>query len=258
GVCKQVELQGAAGCDHGCVRLTRSRSRTDWLGFERFPIDRFESIKGLGIEAKTRQLDTTIDKAEIALNQLRELTNLAGATLLRLHSGVGRLDAPPTAIESQQLAMQIRRILQAIGASEQSVKEAMGPWLRVTATDVFFWLYGEMEELLRGKRQTLENSLHLAPPQSTGDISIRLEKLNGFMWETVQREVFSDHETVPQELMKLVADVPEITEDERREFLWKAEKGASELRNLFEKYEFADAQFWCAINARGLNVLTLE
>ncbi|MDA8450665.1 DUF4357 domain-containing protein, partial [Acidovorax sp. GBBC 3332] len=38
GVCKQVELQGAAGCDHGCVRLTRSRSRTDWLGFERFPI----------------------------------------------------------------------------------------------------------------------------------------------------------------------------------------------------------------------------
>jgi hypothetical protein len=39
-------------------------------------IDRFESLKGLGIEAKTRKLDEKIEQADEALRRLRELTEL--------------------------------------------------------------------------------------------------------------------------------------------------------------------------------------
>lgn len=58
-------------------------------------IDRFESIKGLGIEAKTRKLDEKIEQADEALRKLRQLAEITGETLVDLHSKMGRWDSAP-------------------------------------------------------------------------------------------------------------------------------------------------------------------
>src|SRR6266480_7887150 len=43
-------------------------------------IDRFELLKGLGIEARTRKLDERIERADEALRRLRELAELTTDT----------------------------------------------------------------------------------------------------------------------------------------------------------------------------------
>lgn len=45
-------------------------------------IDRFESLKGLGIEAKTRKFDEKIVQADVTLRGVRKLTELSGSALL--------------------------------------------------------------------------------------------------------------------------------------------------------------------------------
>lgn len=64
-------------------------------------IHRFESLKGLGMEAKTRKLDETIDKAEVALSKLKELTELVGANLIKLSSSIGRFSGAPSIMEGR-------------------------------------------------------------------------------------------------------------------------------------------------------------
>ena len=63
-------------------------------------IDRFESLKGLGIEAKTRQLDQKIEQADDALERLKELAELTGATFVDLSSKMGRWDSAPSSREA--------------------------------------------------------------------------------------------------------------------------------------------------------------
>lgn len=51
-------------------------------------IERFESLKGLGVEAKTRKLDAAIDQANATLEQLRALaTSFSQVALTELMSG---------------------------------------------------------------------------------------------------------------------------------------------------------------------------
>ena len=53
-------------------------------------IDRFESLKGLGVEAKTRQLDQKIEQTEVALRKVKELTELVAAPLMVMTSTIDR------------------------------------------------------------------------------------------------------------------------------------------------------------------------
>ncbi|WP_232372826.1 hypothetical protein [Xanthomonas hydrangeae] len=47
-------------------------------------IERFESFKGLGIEAKQRQLRATLSQAEVILARVKELAEIAGANIIDL------------------------------------------------------------------------------------------------------------------------------------------------------------------------------
>ena len=58
-------------------------------------IDQFESLKGLGVEAKTRQLDQKSEQAADALKRLKELPELTGAPLVDLNSKMGRWGSAP-------------------------------------------------------------------------------------------------------------------------------------------------------------------
>ncbi|MCA8242343.1 hypothetical protein [Burkholderia sp. AU32262] len=71
-------------------------------------IDRFESLKGLGVEAKTRQLDEKINEADDARDRLRELTELTGAAIANIGIKMGRWDSVLPPQEAYQIAQGVR------------------------------------------------------------------------------------------------------------------------------------------------------
>lgn len=102
-------------------------------------IDRFESLKGLGIEAKTRQIDDKLAQADDALDRVRELAELVGANLVFLHSKVGRWDGP-TAAESYALAQQVKANMTGLGSSDATIRDALKPWVETTCGDIMWGL----------------------------------------------------------------------------------------------------------------------
>lgn len=71
-------------------------------------IDRFESLEGLGVEAKTRQLDRKIEQADEALRRLEELAELTGAALVDPSSKMGRWDSAPSPRAAYALVQKVR------------------------------------------------------------------------------------------------------------------------------------------------------
>jgi hypothetical protein len=99
-------------------------------------IDRFESLKGLGVEAKTRQLDQKIEQATDALKRLKELAELTGASLVDLNSKIGRWSSGPSPREAYALAQKVRSTMMALGSEPSAIRDALKPWVRITCYDV--------------------------------------------------------------------------------------------------------------------------
>lgn len=100
-------------------------------------IERFESFKGLGVEAKIK-LDSTIERAEVTLVQMRGVVEALGTEVVRLTSATGRYDSAPTMQEAYETSRSIATALRAVGSGEDVVHRALRPWARVSAFDVLF------------------------------------------------------------------------------------------------------------------------
>lgn len=109
-------------------------------------IDRFESLKGLGLEAKTRVLDSKIDEAEKILTNLRNLAEIAGGTLIALSAKAGRWSGAPTVEENYNLAMSVKSNLRNLDCSEISIRESLAPWVKVNCIDVSMKLVERLQE----------------------------------------------------------------------------------------------------------------
>ncbi|AZR22667.1 hypothetical protein [Xanthomonas vasicola] len=70
-------------------------------------IERFESIKGLGIEAKQRQLDATLVQAEVILARIKEIAEIVGGNLLDLQLKSGYINDVPRAETLYELLQKI-------------------------------------------------------------------------------------------------------------------------------------------------------
>lgn len=116
-------------------------------------VDRFESLKGPGIEAKTRRLEEKIAEADDAVRKVRHLAELSGAALIDLNSKVGRYDGAPRPRESYELASKVRGILSGLGADELQIRGVLRPWATVTCRDLarsLAWtLHAELQQSLR-------------------------------------------------------------------------------------------------------------
>jgi len=89
-------------------------------------IDRFELMEGLGLKAKTRKLDETIQKATAVTAELKVLAEVPGATLISLASKVGRYDAAQSQTEAIDLAEKVRGVLMGVRVAHITKKRPCG------------------------------------------------------------------------------------------------------------------------------------
>lgn len=112
-------------------------------------IDRFESLKGLGLEAKTKALNQTIDEANQTLILLRELAEISGRTLSSL---VAKFGQPTfTVKESYELTQEIRKNLTSLKADKNSISRSLQPWVQGVSTELAFHLFKTFSDDYRVK-----------------------------------------------------------------------------------------------------------
>ncbi len=99
-------------------------------------IDRFESLKGFGIEAKQRQLTRTLSEVNIVLEEVQRLNFFTAKSLAALYAKTGRVAGPPSAEEIYAVLTELRKSMTRAQASPEMIKEALSPCVRVMLHDL--------------------------------------------------------------------------------------------------------------------------
>lgn len=111
-------------------------------------VDRFEQLKGLGIEAKTRELRRTIDEADEVVARMKRLAEVTSRSLIQLHARAGRFDSATPPGEGYELSRSIKAILEGVGADSEAIRETLEPWAQYAAMDVGRSVVSQFEKQL--------------------------------------------------------------------------------------------------------------
>lgn len=212
-------------------------------------IDRFESFKGLGVEAKTRQLDEKLTQADEALRRLKEMTEITGAALIDLNSKMGRIGTAPGPRESIALADRVRRIMSSLGSDTSTVNAALRPWARVFCFDASRAVASSIDPLLRAQVEALERQRQ-AIPQPLDPANPEFLRLNEEIRQVLEYQQrlrsfgSADLDEFPDVLLELVDEYPGPETPEVRAAKDKARALAPGMRTLRSTRTLDDHELW--------------
>ncbi|MBE1162898.1 hypothetical protein [Dyella acidiphila] len=163
-------------------------------------IDKFESLKGLGIEAKTRKLEEKITEATDILARIRELSELTCESLVNLQSKAGRFTGPPTPQYAYATAQNVVKTLKGVGSSSSKIRTALSSWIDMFLGDFAAALYAPVKQ----KQRELMAALHQEMTYA------QLEK-NDEKADEVNRRIVtaSKHNVRSNDIYEIVASNPE-------------------------------------------------
>lgn len=216
-------------------------------------IDRFESLKGLGIEAKTRQLDQKIGQANDALQRLREMTEITGSALVDLNSKIGRWSSAPGPRESIELAERVRQIMKSLGSDESVVAAALRPWAQTLCLDMARVQTEELQKKLQVRKQELEAEREKIPKPIKADDPIfsalctQINSIGDFQSARLSNLHLIELENFPERFMEIFDNVPQIDSVEVQTIRSAAEKFASGMRSLKQTRTLPDSELWIEV-----------
>jgi hypothetical protein len=191
-------------------------------------IDRFESLKGLGLEAKTRQLDQKIEQADEALRKLKEVTELLVPAILNLNSGMGRLGSAPSPRETYALAQKVRQIMICVGSEISSMRQALDPWVRMFCFDLATAIAAPLGTALRELERDPAAIQQIRAYREHG-----LNKLYEFRVDDY-----------PERFLHLFEDVPFVSEEVLAPIQAKARQFAPAMSELRQNLQLASPEPW--------------
>ncbi|MFJ4393163.1 hypothetical protein [Pseudomonas soli] len=144
-------------------------------------VERFKTIKALGLEATTRELNDKISEAKNTLEELKALAGISGHTLSLLTARLGRWDTHFTFEESYNLAASLKKTLIRLGCNSTEIKYALLPWANMTSkdlarslmSDTAFALYTEEMKVIN-----LQNNITKPWPPQDPELLEYTDKLN--------------------------------------------------------------------------------
>lgn len=220
-------------------------------------IDRFESLKGLGIEAKTRQLDQKLNQADEAMDKLRQMTELAGANLVSLKCGVGRLDSAPGPKELIEFADKIRVMMKSLGSSDKAINEALTPWAFTMCFDMAHAKLKPLKQELRNREKAIRDQLKATISQVNPSIH---EQLNQQLVEIAKfNEKINDlfnlkvHD-FPEKFMDYFENVPVLTTAEVQPFKDSAKDITLDMTSLKTNRVLIHPDKWIDLISKSRNI----
>jgi hypothetical protein len=210
-------------------------------------IDRFESLKGLGMEANIRRLDNSIDKAELAMERLKELAGLTGASLISLSSMAGRHGGAPSVSEAYDLSRRVASILERLNAPEADIRVALTPWAKAAAVDLFQKLVQRAHELLLAwVSESNTRMQNLSSPEQVEFAKKCQEALGhpGRLSSRISTWQLGDFE---RKALELIDTMPLLDEPARQEHRQVFERAAAELKFLAVNLDTQDKALWVTV-----------
>lgn len=211
-------------------------------------IHRFESLKGLGMEAKTRELTETIHKAEGAVDQLKVLAEIVGSNILNLVNATGRLGQAPSIMSSYELSRQVKALLLSLGSDDAKVRAALTPWARWTLMDLFYVFNQRTNALLEKERERLTKDT-FQPGEKLDAARQGMWRINNFQSHIVDGALTWEGSDVPDKLLQLAKGAPELSDAIRQALLVDVETAIAEAKYLLKHLDFRDQAYWQAISA---------
>lgn len=210
-------------------------------------IHRFELLKGLGMEARTRTLDQKIDQAESALAKLNQLTILTGTQLLELRYFK---NSPTTAVSAEGYAgmAKIKQLLERAGATGEVLRGALTPWITAAARELFLHRVFEMGTVLHQTCTDLEDRKKASQQAPEIErLGQRIKLLRSLDTMTLPMRANNwDLATVQQEILKLEPIAKAFSEEQPHRLETELRKAVEELDHLIRMWDFNDKKFWHA------------
>ncbi|ENW28625.1 MULTISPECIES: hypothetical protein [Acinetobacter] len=214
-------------------------------------IDRFESLKGLGVEAKTRQLDKKLEEADNALIYLKEMTAITAKTLVEIQSNIGRFDGAPTPEKFIQFADDIRKIMKKTGSNEQDIQEVLKPWAKTLCMDLSFKKIMSLRAALSEKTKELDNQIRAIPQpinSSTSsyytDLLQKQSKISTYLQNDLSKLHLLEIDDYPEKLLKLYDEAPYLEEEKIENLKNELELFIPEMKLLKSERKVDDKYLW--------------
>jgi hypothetical protein len=213
-------------------------------------IDRFESVKGLGIEAKTKQLDQKIAQADDALKRSRQLAELSGAALIDLNSRSGRWDSSPSPRDFVALADRVRELLASLGSSQQQIDLALESWARTLCFDMATAAMRNLRQAVADKIQALERERDSIgqPVQPNDPRYVSLSEQIRALYVYRESRLHSLHtlslSDYPDKFMSFFDDVPIIDSVQVQSFRQHASRFSAGMTSLVKSRNLFDRELW--------------
>ncbi|GAB2314105.1 hypothetical protein SGMN_14200 [Stenotrophomonas geniculata] len=140
-------------------------------------IDRFETLKGFGIEAKQRELTRTLSEVNAVLDEVQQLNFFTAKSLAALYAKTGRAAGAPSAEEIYSVVAAFRTSLKRGKATDEMLREALSPCVEVMLFDLNHAIIRPVISALAVKVAELWGEMQLA---DTADMSTRSESQKAY------------------------------------------------------------------------------
>ena len=212
-------------------------------------IDRFESIKGLGVEAKTRQLNEKLVEADRAIDQLRQLAETLGTESVAANSKLGRMGSAPTAEESYMHAQAVRAVMLNLNSKPEAVRRMLRPFVHMMLFDMTTAILHSASKNLTKKLNDLNKKLDRKA--ETPEEAQARSHLQGEVYEfqrVLVKDLYSNLaiEAYPNEILTRLSRVPLLDEDIRQATQGELLQFAGEMLLLRSEGRLEHPEAWFA------------
>jgi hypothetical protein len=211
-------------------------------------LSRFESIKGLGIEAKMAALDTKLNEADHLLKHIRNAVGLSADVSFQVMGRIGRWDADVPKKEALEIADRFSEQLRALGADKDEINHSMAPWHSANLADLARPLHQEMYNLVHLRNQELTAISHkVTPANETNPEWIKLQ--DAFKQNTAFLTLINERWeygvlAFANEAEELLTHMPAVADLEKRELLNRIKPMIEDIKFYHEHKQFRDRQRW--------------
>lgn len=212
-------------------------------------LSRFELIKGLGIEAKTRALDAKINEAGELLDHIRDMSAVTAKMSFSTMTKLGRLDSYLSKEEMLDFSEAFLKQLSSVGVSPATIEECMRPVHEVNMQDIVRPIYAAISHHLSLKQQGLNEEMQKVPaPIQVGDPTYQriLAELNlmGSGWARLSEVWPSDPAKLTETIETLVSQLPLTTKAEKDALLSGLDEDIKDARHYLVHRQFRDLKRW--------------
>lgn len=216
-------------------------------------IDRFESLKGFGMEAKQRELNKTLSEVQEVLDEVQRLTVFTTKSLATLYAKAGRLNGAPAAEEMYAIVTALQGSMKRAQSSEDTIREALQPCVRAMLYDFNYAVISQAISALRVKEAELQADLHAT---ASTDLETRQLRLNA--WRAMAEAAtavldFRDFSegTYPWGLIDVLRSHPANSVMEASTAANTLGSFAADIQNLQRKGIIDDPAAWFAVTKKA-------